>query len=403
MTLDGVTLAAPLAFTSTQPMRVNGVPYRGKLTVSGDGKTLQVIDTLGLDAYLKGVVAEEMPKQWPAGALQAQAVAARTYALANLQKKAPFDLYADGRSQVYGGVSAETPATDAAVDATMGQIVLWNGLPADALYSSTSGGRTASSTEVLGQSIPYLVPVTDPYDVLSPLHDWGPILVSGDAAAKAFKLPDGVEGLDAVNNADGRVKSLLATSPSSLQATVSGAQARFAFGLPSTWFSTAVLSLQPKAKTVPFGGTIALTGFLHGPGTLVLEAKAFGGTWLSAGAVPLDATGAFSITARPQLGTQYRLAWGSARVGLSKVAVSVLVSAAVAQGVVTGSITPAVSGAPVQLQQQTGTTWTTVASTTTDESGAWSFAQALQAGGTYRVRSAPGHGLAAGLSALIAP
>ncbi len=154
---------------------MNGRPFRGRLTVSSDGKTLQVVDTLGLEAYVKGVVAAEMPKTWPAAALEAQAVAARSYAIANLQTAGPFDLFADGRSQIYGGVALETPATNAAVDATRGKVVLWQGKVADTLYSSSSGGRTASAQSALGQNLPYLASVADPYDTLSPYHDWGPM------------------------------------------------------------------------------------------------------------------------------------------------------------------------------------------------------------------------------------
>src|SRR3954451_11464801 len=76
-----------------------------------DGKTLQVVDVLGLEAYLKGVVPAEMPSAWLPEALKAQAVAARSYALANLTKGGEYDLFADTRSQVYGGLDAEVPAT----------------------------------------------------------------------------------------------------------------------------------------------------------------------------------------------------------------------------------------------------------------------------------------------------
>ena len=76
------------------------------------------MNTVGIEAYLKGVVSSEMPSSWPAEALKAQAVAARSYALANLAKGRAYDLYSDVRSQVYGGMAAEAPSTNAAVDAT---------------------------------------------------------------------------------------------------------------------------------------------------------------------------------------------------------------------------------------------------------------------------------------------
>src|SRR5262249_29383027 len=148
--------------------------YPGRLTVSNDKKVVQVVDRLALETYLKGVVPAEMPSSWPSESLKAQAIAARSYALANLTKGRAFDLYGDTRDQGYGGTKVANAATDAAVDATKGEVVLYNGKVADTLFFSTSGGRTASAAESLGIAVPYLVPVADPYDTASPYHDWGP-------------------------------------------------------------------------------------------------------------------------------------------------------------------------------------------------------------------------------------
>ena len=114
----------------------------------------------------------------------------------------------------------------------------------------------------------------------------------------------------------------------------------------------------------------------------------------------LGPDGSFSTIVRPQATTQYRLAWGDVRAGLAKIAVAPRVDAAVGPASVSGSIRPALARRTVQLQQQSGTAWTTVSSTVTDAAGAWSFAGALPAG-TYRVRCAPGQGLAAGVSATL--
>ena len=89
-----------------------------------------------------GVVARESPSSWPTEALKAQAVAARTYAITTSKAGAGFDQYADTRSQVYGGVAAETPSTNAAVAATRGQVVTYDGEPVVTYFFSTSGGRT---------------------------------------------------------------------------------------------------------------------------------------------------------------------------------------------------------------------------------------------------------------------
>jgi SpoIID/LytB domain protein len=402
LAIAGAPLTGPLTITSSRPLLVNGQPFRGRLTVLSDGKALQVVDTLGLEPYVKGVVAAEMPKTWPAAALEAQAVAARSYAIANLQKGGAFDLFADGRSQNYGGVALETPATNAAVDATRGKVVLWQGKVADTLYSSSSGGRTTSAEAVLGQNLPYLAPVADPYDSLSPYHDWGPIVVAGTAAARALKVRSMVEGLQLTDDAEGRVSALTAFGMLESQVTLTGSQARLALALPSMWFTSSLLSLLPTSQAVSFGGAVTLTGFLHAgaaepAGGVSLEAKSLGTGWLPAGPVALDSTGAFAATVSPQLSTQYRLAWGDVRAGLAKIAVSPVVTATPAAGAISGSVQPAVVGAAVELQRQDSTAWTTVSSTATDTTGAWSFVGTLAAG-TYRVRCAPGHGLAPGLS-----
>ena len=125
--------------------------------------------------------------------------------------------------------------------------------------------------------------------------------------------------------------------------------------------------------------------------------RAIGTGWTPAGAVTLDSTGAFSVSESPAISTQYRLAWGNVRVGLAKIAVTPVVTAALSGGAVAGSVLPALAGAAVELQLQSGTTWTTVSSTVTGTGGTWSFAGTLQPG-TYRVRCAPGGGLAPGLS-----
>ena len=196
-----------------------------------------MIDAVGLEQYLRGVVPAEMPSDWPPEALKAQAVAARSYALANLAKGRPFDLYGDTRSQVYGGIAAESPAASAAVAATSGEVVLYRGTVADTLFFSTSGGRTASALESTGTAVPYLVPVSDPYDVLSPYHDWGPVVVDAATVAKKLKLSGPIADVQASNGPSGRVRSMTFVSEDGSEVTVTGSQVRTALDLRSTWFS----------------------------------------------------------------------------------------------------------------------------------------------------------------------
>jgi stage II sporulation protein D len=400
LTLPGQSLEPPLTFTSSRPLVVGVRPYRGTLVVSSDGQRLQLVDVLGLEAYLKGVVPAEMPSAWPAEALKAQAVAARSYALANLTQNRDFDLFADTRSQVYGGIDAESTAASAAVDATRGEVVLWNGKVADTLFFSTSGGRTASAEETTGRAVPYLVSVPDPYDTASPYHEWGPVLVDGAKLAKQLKLAAPLAGLTQTAGSSGHVKTVTFVDVYDAQSTITGAQLRARLELRSTWFSTTLLSLLPITKAMTYGGAVSLTGFARGTDAVSLEARPAGSDWSSAGEVLLGADGTFSTVVKPQVSTQYRLASGSVRAGLAKIAVAPRVEAAIDATGLAGTAKPPVAGAAVQLQRQDGTAWSTVASAVTDAAGSWTFTMQLQPG-SYRVRCAPGHGLAPGLSAPI--
>jgi len=192
LVVDGMAkaLPAPLSFMPGKggTLTLDGKGYRGELRVTVVQKGLQIIDVVGLDAYLLGVVPGEMPKEWPAAALQAQAVAARSYALASMAKNMSFDLYSDTRSQVYYGVAAESPATTIAVKATRGEILTYGGKVATTFYYSSSGGRTASSEDVFGVVTPYLQARDDPWDALSPYHRWAPRSYTAVSLGQAFGL-----------------------------------------------------------------------------------------------------------------------------------------------------------------------------------------------------------------------
>jgi stage II sporulation protein D len=391
------TLTPPFTFTGRQPVVVNGKPYRGKIVVSVIGKQLEVVDVVGLEAYLKGVVPSEMPSTWSPEALKAQAVAARSYALANLTKDRDFDLYGDTRSQVYGGLDAESTAASDAVDATKGEVVLYRGKVATTYFFSTSGGRTASSLETTGVNVPYLVSVADPYDTSSPYHAWGPVLFDAATVAKQLKLAAPISDLEVEPGPSGRAQTVTVVSANDTQTTLTGSELRAQLELRSTWFSPVLLQLLPAKKTITYGGALSLSGFARNAAALSLESKTATQNWASAGELLLDGSGAFSTIVKPVVATQYRLALDSVRAGLAKIAVAPRVDATVTAAGVEGTSKPTVPGAPVQLQQQSGSSWATVATTTTDAAGAWTFAQPLPPG-SYRVRSAPGHGLAPGFS-----
>lgn len=150
--------------------------YRGALEAvptESDSGSLNAVNALPLEQYVKGVVPNESPPSWPREELRTQAVESRSFALTGDVGGNGFDLYDDTRSQVYGGLSTETASTDAAVDDTRGEVVTFGGRVAETFFSACSGGHTESVQNVFyGPPIPYLVGVPDPYDYYCPLHSW---------------------------------------------------------------------------------------------------------------------------------------------------------------------------------------------------------------------------------------
>jgi stage II sporulation protein D len=209
--------------------------YRGSLVARADGGELLVINSLGVDAYVKGVVPNEMPPSWPQQALRAQAVAARSFGLTSSRGGA-FDLYADTRSQVYKGRKSETPATNRAVAATAGEVVTYHGEIANTTYFSTSGGQTEDARYGFSAPVPYLKSVEDPYDDVSPVHNWTERFSDEQMESKLGGLFSGsLQRIEVVETgASPRIvrAKVIGSSGSS---TVSGATLQSRLGLRSTW------------------------------------------------------------------------------------------------------------------------------------------------------------------------
>jgi stage II sporulation protein D (peptidoglycan lytic transglycosylase) len=178
--LDALSLQA---VDAAAPIRINGRPYRGTADILRDSAGITAVNHLDLEAYLDGVVSAEMGRRTPneQSALEAQAVVSRTYALRNLGRwrSQGFDLTGGVQDQVYGGVGSETPEGRAAVAATRGLLLTYNGAPAEAFFYSTCGGRTADGVEVFrGAAQPYLRSIADQdergvaYCSISPRYRW---------------------------------------------------------------------------------------------------------------------------------------------------------------------------------------------------------------------------------------
>src|SRR5436190_3781001 len=401
--VDGAAVAralpGPLLFQpGTTPLQLKHL-YRGSMQVDVVGGKLRAINVVGLEQYLYGVVPSEMPFSWAPEALKAQAVVARSYALAT-RRTGAFDLYPDTRSQVYLGVEHEKSSTSAAVDATAGQVVLYQGQVAKTFFFSTSGGRTASSEDVWGTAVPYLVSVPDPYDSISPYHTWGPIAFGGAKLGRVLHTGGAVTDLRTTLNSSRRVTALTAVTAHG-DVSVNPMSVRRLLGLRSTWFSVGVLSLSPPSSAVIYGSSARLAGVARGVGPVVLQRRA-AGVWQQVAGVTAAKDGSLKVPVKPTVTTQYRLAAGKVAAAPARVPVAPLVRlrAPRTPQELHGYIRPALAGASVAIQRQEGSSWTTVARATTDAAG--TFAVQLQlVAGTYRARVAPGHGLVTGLSPVL--
>jgi len=209
--------------------------YRGQLQIRPEGSELQAVNHIPLELYLPSVVGSEMPARWPAAALRAQAVAARTYAMAQLRPGGSFDLRSTVASQAYLGVEAETDSTRAAVAATRSQVLRHAGSLINAVFHSSSGGSTENSGEMWTRQLPYLVSVPD-LDSLSPWHQWR-LRIEPDQLRRAFREIDGANRIEVLaTSSTGRVRRARVVGPAG-SLDLSGAELRQRLGLRSTLVS----------------------------------------------------------------------------------------------------------------------------------------------------------------------
>lgn len=394
-------LPGPLVFLpGTLPLRLDGQPYRGQFQVSVANAALRVVNNVGLEAYLYGVVPSEMPYTWLPEALKVQAVAARSYALAVRKTGSWFDLYPDTRSQVYRGIAGEKPSATTAVQDTAGEVVLYNGHVATTYFFSSSGGRTAAASEVWPSSppLPYLVSVDDPYDTLSPHHQWGPFVVTPQRLKRVLGARGRVLDVRTTAGPSGRVRTVSVVG-SKGDTSVTGADVRRALGLRSTWFRIGVLSLSPPQAPVTFGAQAMLSGVARSLPSVKLEQRLPGETWHAVGSVAPGGDGTVSVAARPRAPTDYRLASGAARSRVAHVAVAPLVRFYGLSGStsIRGYARPLFPGASVTVQRLTGSSWSTVVRATIDQNGDFEATLTLSPG-EYRARLAPGHGFVPGVT-----
>jgi stage II sporulation protein D len=391
----------PVTFLpGASPLRFGGRPYRGNFQVSVAGGALRAVNNVALEAYLYGVVPSEVPKDWLPEVLKAQAVAARSYALAVRKTGSWFDLYPDTRSQVYLGIAHEAPSTTAAVQETAGEVVLSEGRLATTYFFSSSGGRTASAPEVWpsSQPTPYLVSVQDPYDTISPHHRWGPFVVTSARLRRVMRARGKLSDLRMDTGPSGRVETVTAVGEQG-ESTVTGSDLRRALKLRSTWFRIGVLSLANPDAPVTYGKKISLGGVARSLPSVRLDQRQAGSTWQPVGPVTPGPGGAVTISAKPLVPTDYRLRSGPVRSTVAHVSVAPLVrfQGMPDAGRLRGYARPVLPGGNVAVQRFNGSSWRTIARATIDESGSFEATVALIPG-EYRARLAPGRGFVPGVS-----
>lgn len=257
---------------------IGTAPAGAQVRVLLDG----TVHRIPLERYVRGVVSAEMASSWPMAALEAQAIASRTYALTAHAGGSRFDVYADDRSQVYLGKAAETARTDRAVELTEGQIVTYAGRPAITYFFASSGGMTEDVQNAFPGSTPepWLVGVPDPYDQ-GPLHTWRVAMSFAQAAARLRGLVRGrFEGIEVLARGySPRILSAYVLG-SRGRTDVDGAELQARLGLYASWAYFSVirdgktnpepdLSREPSPAQTPATGSTPATapGATEAPGS----------------------------------------------------------------------------------------------------------------------------------------
>ncbi len=242
----------------------NGRSYRGTFQRLPDGTIVNVVD---VEQYLYAVVPHEMPSSWPAAALQAQAVCARTYVLQRSDPRRAYDLVPSEADQVYAGIGAESPAGRSAVDATAGQVLRFGAGYASIAYSSCCGGHTEAAADAWdgGALVPYLSGVPCPYCTQSPNYRWSVSVATADVALRFSTQLAGAGTLHdvRVTDLDGSGRARAVTLVADRSVTIKGTVFRLSMG-PRIVRSLLLTNVRadPRFATVEIDGG----GLGHGVG-----------------------------------------------------------------------------------------------------------------------------------------
>lgn len=247
--------------------------YRGTVQLVPSGKGLTAVNFVDMDQYLFSVLGKEMNGNWPEEALKAQAVAARSYALAeadNSRRRGEiFDVGDDQGWQVYGGVQSESIGTQRAVMLTAGQYLVHKNRPIYAFFHSSAGGCTENSEHVWSNPLPYIKGVQNQFDEGAPVNTWTATFTPSQLNA-AFGVGN-VKEFRVVEKTPvcGRVRRMEVIGDRG-RVTVTGDRIRNALNLRSTFFTIAPQFAPQASKSNPKNGVASFVvngrGFGHGLG-----------------------------------------------------------------------------------------------------------------------------------------
>lgn len=277
---DGMRFSSPLRIVSMDQknrIQINGRRYRDNVIVYASTGALTVVNEVGLESYICGILPREIDPGWTMEALKTQAIISRTYALRNLRRHegAFFDLCADQHCQVYGGSDSEEKESTKAVALTRGEVVVYKGILAQTFFHASCAGHTEDPSYIWSippSQLPYLRGVTCKFCKSSPYHRWQTQLTGGAIREKlnaaGFKIgPIAMIGRSGTTSS-GRVRNIRIKQTNGISIDVPAAKFR-TYISPWQIKSTFINGIVKKDDSYQFTGK----GWGHGVGLCQWGAK----------------------------------------------------------------------------------------------------------------------------------
>ncbi|MGA2091379.1 MAG: SpoIID/LytB domain-containing protein [Endomicrobiales bacterium] len=279
ISLEGKQFHSPIRIVlagTNDLIRINGKRFHDSIVITAKNGKLTVVNELGLEDYICGILPEEANAAWPLESLKAQAVVSRTYVLKNMRRheKNGFDVCNSDHCQVYGGAQCEDPRSNKAVELTRGEVLMYNGQMAQTLFHASCGGHTENPNNVWAwesATPPYLRGVTDKYCLNSPHQHWKNIVKEETIRKSLVKAGFSVGTITSIKvegtNVSGRAKKLKIKSTNGV-VEMKGSTFRMAID-PWIIRSTMFKKITKKGESFEFTGY----GWGHGVGMCQWGAK----------------------------------------------------------------------------------------------------------------------------------